>query len=72
MVRSIRFWMKAFNLLTNEDQLTEFAHRIFDDINGYDPYLEDEATLWLLHYELVKRDMHRHILSSLMNLEGRK
>jgi hypothetical protein len=54
MVSSIRFWMKAFNLLTSSDQLTELAHLIFSD-SGYDPYLEDEGTLWLLHYQIVKK-----------------
>lgn len=54
MVNSIRFWMKAFNLLTHEDKLTDFAHRLLSD-DGYDPYMEDEATLWLLHYQLVKK-----------------
>jgi hypothetical protein len=53
MVSSIRFWMKAFNLLTINDELTELSHLILSD-NGYDPYLEDEGTLWLLHYQLVK------------------
>lgn len=54
MVSSIRFWMKSFNLLTADDKLTDFAHQIFAD-NGFDPYLEDEATIWLLHYHLVKK-----------------
>jgi hypothetical protein len=54
MVSSIRFWMKAFNVLDNKDNLTEFGNRLFDDKNGYDPFLEDEASLWLLHYQLVK------------------
>lgn len=54
MVSSIRFWMKAFNLLTINDQLTEIAHRLLAD-DGYDPYLEDEGSLWLLHYQLIKR-----------------
>lgn len=55
MVSSIRFWMKAFNLLTSStDELTDFAHRLLSD-EGYDPYLEDEGTLWLLHYQLVKK-----------------
>ena len=53
MVSSIRFWMKAFNLLSLEDELTEFANMLLSD-EGYDPYLEDEASLWLLHYHLVK------------------
>jgi hypothetical protein len=54
MVSSIRFWMKAFNLLSLHDELTDFAHKLFAD-DGFDPYLEDEASLWILHYQLVKR-----------------
>jgi len=53
MVSSIRFWMKAFNLLDSKDCLTDFGERMFS-ADGYDPYLEDEASLWLLHYQLVK------------------
>lgn len=55
MVSSIRFWMKAFNLLTASDELTDFAHKLLADKGGYDPYMEDEGTLWLLHYQLVKK-----------------
>lgn len=54
MVSSIRFWMKAFDLLTQNDELTEFAHKLLSD-KGWDPYLEDEATVWLLHYHLIKK-----------------
>ncbi len=56
MVSSIRFWMKAFNLLTPDDKLTEFAHSLLAD-SGYDPYIEDEGTLWLLHYQLIKKGL---------------
>jgi hypothetical protein len=54
MVSSIRFWLKAFNIIDNKDIVTEFGKKLFDDEHGYDPYLEDEASLWLLHYQLVK------------------
>lgn len=54
MVSSIRFWLKAFNIIDNKDIPTEFGKRLFDDEQGYDPFLEDEASLWLLHYQLVK------------------
>ena len=54
MVSSIRFWLKAFNIVDNKDLPTEFGKRLFDDETGYDPFLEDEASLWLLHYQLVK------------------
>ena len=53
MVSSIRFWMKAFGLLTAEDKIASFADKLLSD-EGWDPYLEDEASLWLLHYQLVK------------------
>jgi len=53
MVSSIRFWLKAFNIIDNKDIPTEFGKRLFDDETGYDPFLEDEASLWLLHYQLV-------------------
>lgn len=54
MVSAISFWMKAFGLLTVEGKLTEISDYIFNDINGKDPYIEDEGTLWLLHHFLVK------------------
>ena len=54
MVSSIRFWLKAFNIIDNKDIPTEFGTRLFDDEHGFDPFLEDEASLWLLHYQLVK------------------
>ena len=56
MVSSIRYWMKAFEMLTTEDELTELAKLILDD-EGFDPYLEDDGTLWLLHYHLVKNGL---------------
>lgn len=54
MVSSIRFWLKAFNIVDHKDSPTEFGKSLFDDETGYDPFLEDEASLWLLHYQLVK------------------
>ncbi|GAO29922.1 hypothetical protein JCM15548_12157 [Geofilum rubicundum JCM 15548] len=54
MVSSIRFWLKAFSIIDNKDIPTEFGKRLFDNGTGYDPFLEDEASIWLLHYQLVK------------------
>ena len=54
MVASINFWMKALGLYNDQDKcLTEFASYIFRD-NGFDPFLEDIGTIWLLHYYLIK------------------
>lgn len=52
MVQSIKFWMRAFGLL-NDDGATEIARYLFDDREGKDPYAEDNATIWILHYLLV-------------------
>jgi hypothetical protein len=52
MVSSIRFWMRSFDIIDEYDKLTEFGISLLDD-NGFDPYLEDEGTLWLLHFKLV-------------------
>lgn len=53
MVASIRFWLRAFSLIT-ADELTPLAKYIFDDVNGRDKFTEDINTLWILHYLLVK------------------
>lgn len=39
MVSSIRYWLRAF-MLTSNDQLTPIADYIFNDENGVDPYVE--------------------------------
>lgn len=52
MVASIRYWMRAFGMTSN-DELTDVATYILDTDNGKDPYMEDLGTLWLLHFLLV-------------------
>jgi len=58
MVASIKFWMKAFDLIDIENNLNELSEKLFSNnginVTGYDPYLEDIGTEWLLHYYLVK------------------
>jgi hypothetical protein len=52
MVASIRFWLQAARLINKSDGrwiLTEIGAYLFDD-DGRDPYLEDEATIWLIHW----------------------
>jgi Protein of unknown function (DUF4007) len=52
MVRSIRYWCSAFKLL-QDDQPTDFGAQLLDQ-DGWDPYLEDPASLWLLHWKLLE------------------
>jgi hypothetical protein len=53
MVSAIRYWMKAFNIIDSRDNPTEFGTKLLGN-EGYDPFLEDDASLWLLHYQLIK------------------
>lgn len=62
MVYSIRHWMEVLGLAepiadggrgkTRPLQPTSLAHSLLAD-HGWDPYLEDDGTLWLLHTQLV-------------------
>jgi Protein of unknown function (DUF4007) len=52
MVRSIRYWCKTFKVL-EEDSPSEFGRKLFAD-EGWDSFLEDPASLWLLHWNLLK------------------
>ncbi len=59
MVRAIRFWGMANKIITtsgagkNTTMIpTDMGRKIFDDKDGYDPYLEKPDTLWLLHWLL--------------------
>ena len=57
MVRSIRHWCITAGLIRamadrTHFQPTDFGKAIFSD-DGLDPYLEDTATLWLIHAQLA-------------------
>lgn len=55
MVRALRFWMQATGLTEEKlegrsvQRLTNFGEQVW----SYDPYLEDDGTLWLIHHHLV-------------------
>lgn len=60
MVDSIKYWCVQTGLLEDDGVngnmcLTDFAKYIFGNREGegVDPYMEDDATIWLLHYNLV-------------------
>jgi hypothetical protein len=57
MVQAIQYWLRSFGLIDDEKRITEIAALIFSEENGYDRYLEDEATLWLLQYLICKTDI---------------
>lgn len=60
MVESIKYWCQQTGLIEDADvagtmRLTDLGRFLFGDGNrqGVDPYLEDDASLWLLHYKMV-------------------
>lgn len=74
MVRSIRHWCLATSICqesTGSDRkrvvnVTAFGSRLMPD-DGWDPFLEDTATLWLLHWQLsrnTERALVWHIVFS--------
>jgi Protein of unknown function (DUF4007) len=59
MVRSIRHWCIATGVFDRVDhrgtvQVSKLGRALLDR-GGWDPYLEDPGTLWLLHWRLVSR-----------------
>ncbi|WP_392479454.1 DUF4007 family protein [Nostoc sp. C110] len=53
MVRAIRYWSTAFKIIDKNNLPTRFGEKLLGD-NGWDTYLEDPASLWLLHWNLLK------------------
>ena len=56
MVNAIRYWAQATQIIAKTEtgyQPTVLGHFIFDENTGVDPYLEDEATIWLLHWHMA-------------------
>jgi hypothetical protein len=54
MVQSIQHWLKAFGLINDKHEVLEISKKIFLDDFKFDPYLEDEGTLWLLQYKICQ------------------
>jgi hypothetical protein len=53
MVNSIRHWLRASKLIIWEPdtkEVTSIGRAIFSKEGGWDPFLEDEATIWLIHW----------------------
>ena len=54
MVQAIRYWLRATQLIDHETNLpTTIGDYIFNYKSGVDPFLEDQGTLWLLHWLLA-------------------
>lgn len=64
MVGSMRYWSIASRMLVDTSnshkgpyKTTPLANAIFDDDTGWDPYIENPATLWLVHWQLASNPL---------------
>ena len=59
MVASIKHWCQVSELIKADTRqrgrfdTTPLGKAIFNDDNGFDPYLDDPATLWLIHWKIA-------------------
>lgn len=74
MGSSIKYWCLAFKVLsqlTHTKQTTtvpsNFGLKLLEEKTGYDPFLEDTASLWLLHWYLLKQPCYATAWSFLFN-----
>ena len=60
MAKAIRYWCGAFKLIEDNragqssPQTSQFGRLLLGE-DGYDPFLEDTASLWLLHWHLSQQ-----------------
>jgi hypothetical protein len=67
MTNSIRYWLDAMGFRKEKENSSSFevGQTLLSD-GGWDPYLEDIGSLWLLHFELV-RNNHASIFHLIFN-----
>jgi len=61
MVNSIRHWLRAAQLIeigSEKKETTLLGRFLFSERDGKDPYLEDEATIWLIHWLIATNPTH--------------
>ncbi|MEI7788779.1 MAG: DUF4007 family protein [Chlorobiaceae bacterium] len=52
MVDSIKYWCEMTGII-EEDRVSRFGQQLLDEQKGWDPYLEDLASWWLLHWKII-------------------
>lgn len=53
MVAAIKYWLRACRMIDPVENTTTNLGNELLSVDGFDPYLEDEATIWLLHWLLA-------------------
>ena len=81
MVTSIRFWATACKVIEESDGgygATELAEMLFNPLVGLDPYCEQPATTWLVHWFLASTPdktttwyyLFNHVVQQVFNREN--
>jgi hypothetical protein len=56
MVRAIRFWADVIGVSADagngRSNVSPFGLQLLGEKSGFDPYLEDLKTLWLIHWKM--------------------
>lgn len=52
MVDSIKYWCDLTGII-KDNLVTDFGRYLIDEKSGWDPYLEDQASWWLLHWKMI-------------------
>lgn len=79
MVKSILFWCLATHIIEPVEpasmlrvggamQPSNFGNKLLDNVSGWDSYLEDPASFWLLHMELCMPPIYAASWPILINL----
>ncbi len=55
MVESIKYWCEMTGII-EDGAATTFGDRLLDENEGWDPFLEDQASWWLLHWKLITNE----------------
>jgi len=53
MVSAIKYWLRACRMIDASENIPTVLGKELLSKDGLDPYLEDEATIWLLHWLLA-------------------
>lgn len=59
MVGSIRYWAEMTGMIEGSTP-SDFAIKLLDEKEGWDPYLEDNNSYWLLHWKLNTNPEYMH------------
>ena len=70
MVSAIRHWALAANIILHNNSISQLGKLLFAknfSPLGFDHYIEHEATLWLLHWEIASKPRHFSLAFCLFN-----